>query len=123
MNVFFCAFILFPLRFCANNRFPIRGVRAGRGVPSQPRSLFFRRLKSFADRHSQLCSSRNIQKPSTFLAKSFIDGRTDSSEEDEEEEVEDRSGVRGGERREVPLCKDRGTRWERRVCSSPAPNW
>lgn len=90
-----------------------------------PLSLFFRRLKSLADRHSQLWSSRSIQKPSTFLAKSFIVGRTAMSEEEgeeEEEEDEERSGVRGGESIAVPLCKDRGRGWERRVCSSPTPS-
>lgn len=90
---------------------------------SQSLSLFLRRLKSFADRHSQLCSSLSIQNPSTFLAKSFIFGRTESSEEEEEVDDEEKSGFKGGDRREVPLCKDSGTVWGRRVCSSPAPNW
>lgn len=92
-----------------------------RDCESQPLSLFLRRLKSFADRHSQLCSSRRIQNPSTFLAKSFIVGRTDRSEDEEGEE--EKRGLKGGERREVPLRKDRGTVWGRRVRSSPVPNW
>lgn len=87
-----------------------------------PLSLFFRRLKSLAERHSQLCSSRSIQKPSTFLAKSFIVGRTAMSDDGEEEEDEERSGVRGGGSMAVPLCKDNGMGWERRVCSSLAPS-
>lgn len=106
---------MFPPKFCANNR-------SKRWLPlceaAQPRSLFLRRLKSFAERHNQLWSSRNIQNPSTFRAKSFMGGRTERSDEDGE--VEDRNGVRGGESKEVPLCKDRGTGCERRVCSSPA---
>lgn len=87
---------------------------------TQPRSLFLSRLKSFADRHNQLWSSRNIQNPSTFRAKSFICGRTERSDEDGE--VEDRNGASGGASKEVPLCKDRGTAWERSACSSPPPN-
>ena len=60
----------------------------------QTRSLFLRRLKSLAERHSQLCSSRSTQKPSTFLEKSLSAGLTDSRGEDEESEA--RRGVKIG---------------------------
>ena len=123
------ALSLFPLRFCRNKRISAKLYFCGSvcvlfsilAQSSQPLSLFLRRLKSFADRHSQLCSSRSIQNPSTFLAKSFIAGRTERSEDEVVEE--EKRGLRGGERREVPPRRERGMGWESRVCSSPAPNW